>query len=178
MNSCDYKSIKDSGVQLLEHGLQLQTVIPVTLPAEEYPFTKTDPSTGGRLVVKDKEGNPRPAYVGKNPSFWLADGKPKLTSNKNIIGRSEFVARIEAAESLGKPIGLAIIPSNDVVVIDFDRKNYQSDKVLEEEWMVLIDRMPELLKTRIERTPGGGIHIYVRPADRMESWRSHNGGLH
>jgi hypothetical protein len=79
---------------------------------------------------------------------------------------------------LGKPIGIAVILSTDVVVIDVDRKNYPSQEALDREWMGLLDLYPELTQTRIERTPGGGVHIYVRPADGMTSWRTAAGKLH
>jgi hypothetical protein len=65
-----------------------------------------------------------------------------------------------------------------VVVIDFDRKNYPTQESLDQDWMRLLDLCPELTQTRIERTPGGGVHIYVRPADGMASWRSAAGKLH
>jgi len=65
-----------------------------------------------------------------------------------------------------------------VVVIDFDRKNYPSQEALDQDWMRLLDLCPELTRTRIERTPGGGVHIYVRVTDQMASWRRSGGGLH
>jgi hypothetical protein len=86
--------------------------------------------------------------------------------------------RIAIAERLGKEIGLAVIPGGDVVSIDFDTKHYGSVQNLEEDWMNLVDRYPVLADTRMERTPSGGVHIYVRVTDRMVSWQRPGGGLH
>jgi len=86
--------------------------------------------------------------------------------------------RIDVAERLGRPIGLAVIPSKEVMVIDFDRKNYPTQEALDQDWLRLLDLYPELTGTRIERTPGGGVHIYLRLADGMDSWRTAAGKLH
>ncbi len=178
MNPCDYSALREATGHLSRLGLSLQTVIPVALPAESYPVTRQNRATGQREVQRDKNGQPLPAFVGKNPSFWLADGQPRLTSQSQPADESEVLKRLEVAERLGRPIGLAIIPSKDVVVIDFDRKNYPSQEALDQDWMRLLDRCPELTHTRMERTPSGGVHIYVRVTDRMVSWQRPGGGLH
>jgi hypothetical protein len=178
MSSCDYGALREAVGHLSRLRLSLQTVIPVALPAESYPVTRLNRQTGQREVQRDKNGQPLPAFVGKNPSFWLADGEPRLTSQSKPADEPEVLKRLEVAERLGRPIGLAIIPSTDVVVIDFDRKNYPSQEALDQDWMRLLDLSPELTQTRIERTPGGGVHIYVRPADGMASWRNAAGKQH
>jgi hypothetical protein len=178
MNPCKYGALREAVVCLLRLGLSLQTVIPVALPAETYPATRQNGKTGQREVQRDKNGNPLPAYVGKNPSFWRVDGTPTQTSHRNVVDEAELLVRIDNAERLRKPIGLAVVLSADVVVIDFDRKNYPSQEACEDAWMGLLDLYPELTETRIERTPGGGVHIYVRPADGMDSWRTTAGSLH
>jgi hypothetical protein len=178
MNPCAYSALREAAVRLLRLRLSMQTVIPVALPAESYPATRKNGTTGQREIQRDKNGKPLPAYVGKNPSFWKANGTPTQTSHRKAVDEAELLARIDVAERLGKPIGLAVIPSTDVVVIDFDRKSYPSQEACDREWLGLLDLYPELTQTRIERTPGGGVHIYVRPADGMASWRSAAGKLH
>jgi hypothetical protein len=178
MTPCDYGALREAAGRLAELGLSLQTVIPVALPAESHPMTRLNSQTGQREIQRDKNGQPLPAFVGKNPSFWLADGEPRLTSQSQPADEPEVLKRLEVAERLGRPIGLAIIPSTDVVVIDFDRKNYPTQESLDQDWMRLLDLCPELTQTRIERTPGGGVHIYVRPADGMASWRNAAGKRH
>ncbi|QNG26439.1 DUF3987 domain-containing protein [Synechococcus sp. HK01-R] len=158
-------------------GLQVQTVIPLALPAEFYPRRKKNRATGEWEPVL-KNGQPVPAFVGKNPSCWLPNGNPSTISHAMCADREELLERIAIAERLGKELGLAIIPSKDVVSIDFDTKNYDSVQHLEADWMALLERYPVLTGTRMERTPSGGVHVYVRVRDRMASWKRPGGGLH
>jgi len=175
---CEYGAVKEAAAELLRLGLSLQTVIPMLLPAAEYPLTRQHRSSGEWEIQCGQDGRPRPAFVGKNPSFWLTSGEPRLTSHRKSASKTELLSRLAVAMQLGKPLGLAVIPSSDVVVIDFDRKNYPSQADLDRDWMGMLDVYPDLTRTRIERTPGGGIHLYVRPADGMESWRTTGGKLH
>lgn len=177
MDPCDYGALREAAQELMRLGLGLQTVIPVALSADEYPLTRQNPKTGEWVVQCDSEDRPRPAFVGKNPSYWLASGEPRLASQRKPLTWGGLSERLRVAEALGKPIGLAVITSMDVVVIDFDRKNYPSQEAFDREWMGLLDLYPDLAETRMERTPGGGVHIYVKLADGMASWRSAAGKL-
>lgn len=178
MTACDYSALREATGRLARLGLSLQTVIPLALPADDFPQTRLNSTTGQREIQRDRNGRPLPAFVGKNPSFWLADGHPRLTSQSQPAVESEVLKRLAIAEQLGRPIGLAVIPSKEVVVIDFDCKNYPTQEALDQDWMRLLDLYPELTETRIERTPGGGVHIYLRLADGMASWRTAAGKLH
>ena len=172
-----YEALRAEVCALTELGLQLQTVIPVALPAELHPKRQRNKNTG-RWEPVLKNGQPVPAFVGKNPSCWQADGRPRAISHSRLASCEELLERIAIAEQLGKELGLAIIPSTDVVSIDFDTKNYGSVQELEHDWMALLDRYPVLTGTRMERTPSGGVHVYVRVSDAMASWRKTGGGLH
>ncbi|EAQ70017.1 hypothetical protein SynRS9909_00315 [Synechococcus sp. RS9909] len=177
MTPCDYGAIREAAGHLAQLGLSLQTVIPVELPTELYPKSRKNQATGEWEPVL-KNGALQPAITGKNPSFWRADGKPQLISHARLVQPKVLLERIAIAERLGKELGLAIIPSKDVVSIDFDTKNYDSVQHLEADWMALLDRFPVLTGTRMERTPSGGLHIYVRVTDRMASWQRPGGGLY
>ncbi|QPN59777.1 hypothetical protein H8F24_17830 [Synechococcus sp. CBW1002] len=156
MTPCNYTALREAVGYLSRLGLSLQTVIPVALPAESYPVAKQNSTTGQREVQRDNNGQLLPAFDGKNPSFWLADGEPRLTSQSQPADESEVLKRLDVAERLGQPIELVIIPSTDVVDIDSDRKNYPSKEALDQDWMPLLDFCPELTQTRVERTPGAG----------------------
>lgn len=176
-DSSYYEALREELRQLSAQGLQLQTVIPIALPAEVCPKQRKNKESGvWEPVLKD--GELQPAITGKNPSFWRSDGTPQVVSHARAVTTEVLLERIAIAERLGKELGLAIIPSTDVVSIDFDTKNYASVQELEADWMALLDRHPVLTETRMERTPSGGVHIYVRVADGMASWQRLGGGLH
>lgn len=147
-------------------GLRIIPVIPEALPAEKWPqrYSNGEPKV-------DKTGRLLPAFVGKNPSCWRCNGEPQLLSHKRPGTVTDTIARFRDAIRAGHPIGLAIIPSTEVVVIDFDAKNYPGGTAeLEADYRRLVAAYPELARSRTERTPGGGIHLYVRVADAMASW--------
>ena len=172
-----YDLLREEVSRLSSQGIQLQTIIPVELPAELCPRRRKSQATGEWEPVL-KSGALQPAITGKNPSFWRGDGEPQLISHARPVPPEMLLERIAIAERLGKEIGLAVIPGGDVVSIDFDTKHYGSVQKLEEDWMNLVDRYPVLADTRMERTPSGGVHIYVRVTDRMVSWQRPGGGLH
>lgn len=172
-----YDLLREEVRRLSSQGIQLQTIIPVELPAELCPRRRKSQATGEWEPVL-KSGALQPAITGKNPSFWRGDGEPQLISHARPVPPEMLLERIAIAERLGKEIGLAVIPGGDVVSIDFDTKHYGSVQTLEEDWMNLVDRYPVLADTRMERTPSGGVHIYVRVTDRMVSWQRPGGGLH
>ena len=164
-----YDLLREEVRQLSAHGIQLQTIIPVELPAEICCRHRRNQASGEwEPVLKDDAL--QPAITGKNPSFWRADGKPQLISHARPVKPEVVLERIAIAERQGKEIGLAVIPSTEVVSIDFDTKHYGSAQELEEDCMALVTRYPVLAGTRMERTPSGGVHIYVRVTDRMASW--------
>ena len=173
----DYAALREAATRMAGLGLSLQTVIPMELPAKEYPLKRKNKRTGQWEIQLSKDGNPLPDFIGKNPSYWQVTGVPKKASHSKPIDVAEVMRRLNVAESQGKPIGLAVIPSTDVVVIDLDRKDYPSQEALDADLLGLLDRHPELTATRIERTPGGGVHIYVKVVDGMASWRTETGKL-
>jgi hypothetical protein len=152
----DYDAILQEAEHLHRLGVEIITVIPVELPAAEYPSRKD---------------RAKPAFTGKNPSQWTVQGEPLLLSHGKVPAFEEVIEAVEIARDLGKPIGLAIVPGESLVVIDFDLKDYGGDPdALANDVFRLLDEHPELRQTRIEQTPGGGIHVYVRATDRMASW--------
>jgi hypothetical protein len=158
----NYDAISQEAKNLHQLGVGLIPVIPAGLPAAEYP-SKTDPA--------------KAAFTGKNPSQWMRNGEPQLLSHKRIPAIGQILGAVKIARDLGKPIGLAIVPADNLVVVDFDLKTYGGDQdALVNDVFRLLGEHPELRQTRIETTPGGGIHIYVRVADRMASWSNGRGG--
>jgi hypothetical protein len=155
-------------------GLQIITVIPEPLPTDRWPQTDRE---GG--IALDRDGNPRPAFVGKNPSHWIGRDSPRLLSHARPEPLAAVLAKIDTAAKHGHPIGLGVIPSDRLAIIDLDAKDYQGGTAeLEADYRRLIAAHPELSRTRTERTPSGGIHIFIEVADGMASWSRSSGGRH
>jgi hypothetical protein len=173
----DFESIyKEARVEihaLARMGLDVQTFIPAVLDPNAYP--KRD--SKGDVVINKKTGQPDPAFCGKNPSFWACNGKPILAKPNQPCAIEAALNRIGIAEQLKQPIGIGVIPQQPIVVIDIDKKCYQSTEEMHADIACLLKLHPELLRTRVESTPGGGCHIYVR-VKNMAEWRQPNGGFH
>lgn len=143
---CDHAQVRAEAACLIEMGLTVATVIPVELD-----------------LLNDKG---KPVFTGKNPSFWRADGSPQVVSHGKPPAPAQVLDQIDAAEQIGKPIGLAVLPGDTCTVIDFDPKDYPGgvDECRADVNRLIIEH-PELRCTRMERTPSGGVHIYLRVAD-------------
>jgi hypothetical protein len=166
MTPASIAALKAEAQALDRLGLQIITVIPEPLPADRWPQRDRE----GRSVL-DKNGNPRPAFVGKNPSHWVGRESPRLLSHAKPEPLAAVLAKIDTAAKHGHPIGLGVIPSDRLVIVDLDAKNYDGGAIeLEADYRHLIAAHPELARTRTERTPSGGIHIYTEVADGMASW--------
>lgn len=175
INPSYFESLRREAIELSSLGLSLETVIPIALCAEKHPRLQRNQESGLWEPVL-KRGLPVPAYVGKNPSFWHADGQPKLANHNNAASQEVLLSRIAIAERINRPLGIAIILSSEVVSIDFDTKNYRDIQELQDDLTALLEMYPVLRETRMERTPTGGVHIYVRVADGMTSWQRSSGG--
>ncbi len=142
---CDHAQVHAEAERLIDLGLTIATIIPVELD-----------------ILNDKG---KPIYTGKNPSFWRADGTPQIISHSQPPAPHQVLDYIDTAEQIGKPIGLSILPEKQCTVIDFDPKDYPggADKC-RADVNRLVRQHPELCKTRMECTPSGGVHIYVRVA--------------
>lgn len=144
--ACDHALVRAEAVRLIEMGLAVAPIIPIELD-----------------ILND---NGKPVFTGKNPSFWRADGTPQTISHSNPPAPHQVLGYIATAEQIGKPIGLSILPGEQCTVIDFDPKDYPGGA---DECRADVNRLitehPDLSGTRMESTPSGGAHIYVRVAD-------------
>jgi predicted P-loop ATPase len=173
--AADYFSqLRDEATRLVEAGC---VVVPIICEAQD-PNRYPKRNRKGELEL-DKDGNPQPAFVGKNPSCWQPDGEPQLLSHKRPPSLPELLQHIDTAAWLRKWLGIAIVPSAKNTAIDFDAKDYAGGKEeLAKDVERLLKQHPELRSTRRESTPSGGQHFYVHAADGMESWRKANGSGH
>jgi predicted P-loop ATPase len=123
-------------------------------------------------VVKSKA-----TAEGKAPSFWKEDGTPALITGRDGWTLSQFQKQINLSRKLGKEVGIAIQPTDNLVIVDLDAKNYQGGKdECWQDYQRMVSLYPDLNETRTEITTNAGIHIYVRVLDLSE-WRKDDGGL-
>jgi len=155
---CDHDALRREVEQLTQSGLQLSPIIPCALDIRK---------TSNDLV-----------YTGKNPSYWGPDGEPRVLKIKEAIpSTAEVLDAIANAEQLNKPIGLAVLPRVPLAILDFDAHKFDgAAATLDQVYNTLLEAYPELANTRTERTPGGGLHIYLRLKDNAGSFRRPGGG--
>jgi hypothetical protein len=114
---------------------------------------------------------------GKAPSFFNSDGSPTLIRERNAWSFDQFDRQVKLAAKLGKRVGLAIQPSDGLVIIDLDSKNYPGGTAeLLEDHARLVAGYPALKNTRTEMTANGGLHIYVKVRD-LGPWEREDGSL-
>ena len=54
MTACDYSALREATPQLARMGLSLQTVIPLALPADDFPQTRLNSKIGQREILRDR----------------------------------------------------------------------------------------------------------------------------
>ncbi len=143
---CDYAKLREEANRLIEMGLKIAPIIPI------------------ELDIFDNKG--RRIYTGKNPSYWQEGGKPTIVYHSHVPKADMVLAAIDTAEKLDMPIGLAILPGDDCTIIDFDPKDYEGGvNECQADVNRLLTENPKLKNTRIDKTPSGGSHLYLRVAD-------------
>ena len=114
---------------------------------------------------------------GKAPSFFKPDGSASLIKERTAWTFDQFNRQVTLAAKLGKSVGLAIQPSDGLVVIDLDSKNYPGGTAeLLEDHKRLVASYPALMHTRTEQTANGGLHIYVKVRD-LSPWEKGDGSF-
>ena len=140
-----YSQVRVEVHVLARIGFDLQTFIPAVLDPETYP--KRDGK--GNVVISKKTGKLEPQFCGKNPSFWNNNGKPTLAKPNQPCSLHEVIQRIGIAERLKQRIGIGVIPQQSIVVIDIDKKCYQSTEEMNADIKRILDLHPQLLRTRV-----------------------------
>lgn len=114
---------------------------------------------------------------GKAPSYIKPNGTLSLISGRAPWSSEDLDQQIELAEKYDLSLGIAVQPSEDLVVIDLDVQNYPGGKnELSLDYEQMVNAYPELVNTRSELTRSGGLHIYVRVSD-LSAWRKADGKL-
>ena len=166
-----YCLLHEEAIALNGLGIKLQTVITHILDPWTYPKKQQNLTQSKADNLSHK---PEPKFTGKNPSYWLGVDQPCLDKPNQPRSLIEVQKRIDVAAELQFPIGLAVIPDSQLVIIDFDLKNYRSEQELLDDVSKLETTNTSLRQTRIELTPGGGAHVWVM-VDDLSEWSAPNG---
>jgi len=151
----DQDSTLTTAKSLLEIGLHPLPVSP-EFPADLYPAKNKD----GSIPVND--GEPKPAFTGKNPSFIGDRSIPHLISHnqfqENPPTESELKRWFVDPQN---GLGYLAPTGSKYRTIDFDAKHFESPEVCQEAVFEWIGQYPELAGCRVERTRSGGFHILI-----------------
>lgn len=110
----------------------------------------------------DENLNPIPRFTGKNPSYLGKNG------NAYICKHGEFQDRLPTEKESQKHFtnhqtGIGTLGGhNDIIAVDFDSKNYESQKACDIEVERIIE-LHGLNKGWVEITGGGGWRLLIKP---------------
>jgi hypothetical protein len=147
----------DMALGLLAKGRCPLPVAP-TFPAEEYPVKKD-----GKLQL-DKDGNPKPAFTGKNPSYLDTKGIPHLINHKCY--QNQCPTDVEVRSWFSSPsVGIGeLCGFGGLYWVDWDTKHFDSPEALEASFTAWQQRYPQLANAPVQRTHSGGFHLQIELA--------------
>jgi hypothetical protein len=89
--------------------------------AEQYPAREKNGE-----IKRDKQGNPIPAFTGKNPSYLDRSGKPHLVNHRQY--QSQLPSDRELREWFANPLnGVGTLGGwNNTIWLDLDLKQFAS----------------------------------------------------
>jgi hypothetical protein len=140
-------------------------VLPVApaQPAVKYPAK--DKSGNDKT---DREGNPLPAFTGKNPSYLDKQGIPRLinhtTYQKRLPTDQEIKTWFENPSN-----GLGTLGGwNSTIWVDFDVKQFDSQEECDRAFYGILEAHPVLMDSWLEKTHSGGYRLAVKCRQQPE----------
>jgi hypothetical protein len=152
-------SIIDQARHLLNQGRCPLPVAPA-FPAEQYPAKGKD----GKIQL-DKDGNTKPAFTGKNPSYIDAQGKPRSVNHARYQTNRPTEQDVSTwfanpATGIGELCGF-----EGLYQLDFDwgeGKQFESPEAVSSWFFEWRGSHPQLAQAPIERTHSGGFHLQIK----------------
>jgi len=125
--------------------------------AEQYPARDKNGE-----IKRDKQGNPIPAFTGKNPSYLDRSGKPHLLNHRQY--QTQLPSDRELREWFANPDnGVGTLGDwNNTIWLDLDLKQFASKEECDRIFWGILDTHPELAQTFLEESHSGGWRIGVR----------------
>jgi hypothetical protein len=140
-------------------GLPVLPVAPAQ-DAQQYPAK----SRAGE-VLREADGQPKPMFTGKNPSFLDRDGQPRLIAHRQF--QTRLPHEWELAQWFEHPANGVMTMGgwHNIIWIDIDVKRYSHPSRCERSVQQWLARYPSLNETWIERTHSGGWRLAVQLAE-------------
>jgi hypothetical protein len=159
---------------LIANNYPALPVAPVQ-PAEQYPARDKNGET-----KRDKQGNPIPAFTGKNPSYLDQNGIPHLLNHRRY--QSQLPSDRELREWFANPDnGVGTLGSwNNTIWLDFDVKQFGSKEECDRAFRAKLEAHPELAETFLEESHSGGwrIGVKVKQKPNFTNFTPTPGGAH
>jgi hypothetical protein len=156
-------ALKETVRWLQAAGLPALPIAPVQ-SATKYPLKKD-----GKVVV-GLDGKALPRYTGKNPSWLDSKGVPQPlyhTKYQNKVPTAGEVQRWFANSKNGVgTLGFVLPDGRHFVPIDWDAKNFDSQEESDRVFGEWLEKYPVLKSAWLERTQGGGWHVYVAVVEK------------
>lgn len=110
-------------------------------------------------IIRDENGNPKPAFTGKNPSYLDKNGKPRMLCHKTYQNRmptqEERDLWFENPQN-----GVGVLGREGFRNLDIDRKHFDSQEACNQYFWQLLERKPELQDGLLAQSQGGGYRIF------------------
>lgn len=150
-------------------------VLPVApaQPANKYPVRLKHGT-----IKRGKDGNPLPAFTGKNPSYLDLDSVPRLINHSAY--RDKLPTLAERVKWFANPVnGVGTLGGwHNIHWIDLDLKQFDSQAECDAVFAMILQRLPN--ETWTERSHSGGYRIAVKLTQPPEltNFALESGGRH
>ena len=147
---------------LLSIGLPPLPVCPAQDPNRYPSKVPTDASKTRWKILKDENGNAKPRFTGKNPSYFDAQGRPRIVYHRDY--QSKLPSKQELALWFADDrTGIGSLGGyGGFVWIDLDSKQFESLADCDRAYEKLLTDNPQLKASWLERTHSGGYRIAVK----------------
>ncbi|MBW4450820.1 MAG: bifunctional DNA primase/polymerase [Spirirestis rafaelensis WJT71-NPBG6] len=141
---------------LLSLGLSPLPVAPAQ-SADKYPLSFEN-KEGIWEPSLDKEGNKKPRFTGKNPSYLDERGIPRLVKHQDTpTSKEQIDTWFQDART-----GIGAYGSDEIIWLDIDKKQFESEEDCTNRFNALLEKYPQLKSTWLEQTQAGGYRIAVK----------------
>uniref|UniRef100_A0A0C1QLE4 Bacteriophage/plasmid primase P4 C-terminal domain-containing protein n=1 Tax=Tolypothrix bouteillei VB521301 TaxID=1479485 RepID=A0A0C1QLE4_9CYAN len=111
-------------------------------------------------IEYQEDGNPKPLFTGKNPSYLDQSGIPRLVNHSNYQNRQP--SKVELDLWFSNPsTGVGCLGTDNFCWIDLDSKQFPSQEECDRAFNRLVEGSPQLYDAWLEKTQSGGYRIGV-----------------